>query len=108
MQDEKPNQEVRQILQEGQKEADAEVHEELLRARPQVLNGPLEAQPLAMEPVALVRDRDRIYGDCLPKFPQPATRAWRSPTRVRQALRLHQHEERCVLARSAEAYIRAR
>eukprot|EP00964_Phaeocystis_antarctica_P017238 scaffold9506_cov58-Phaeocystis_antarctica.AAC.2 len=24
--------------------------------------------------------------DCLPKSPQPATRAWRSPTRVRQAL----------------------
>ena len=40
-----------------------------------------------MEPVVLVRDRDRVYGDCLPKSPQPATRAWRSSTRVRQALR---------------------
>ena len=24
--------------------------------------------------VALVRDRDRVYGDCLPKFLQPAIR----------------------------------
>ena len=38
-------------------------------------------------PVVLVRDRDRVYGDCLPKSPQPATRAWQSSTRVRQALR---------------------
>ena len=32
-----------------------------------------------MELVDLVRDRDRVYGDCLPKSPQPAIGAWRSP-----------------------------
>ena len=64
---------VREAVQEEQLEE--EVPEDLLRP---ILRAP-------SEPVVLVRDRDRVYGDCLPKSPQPATRAWRSPTRVRQA-----------------------
>ena len=32
--------------------------------------------------LVLVRDRDRVYGDCLPNCPQPCNK-WRSPTRVR-------------------------
>ena len=53
-----------------EEEVEEEVREDLLRGS--TLRAPLE-------PVVLVRDRDRVYGDCLPKSPQPATRAWRSP-----------------------------
>ena len=67
---------MQEAVQEEQVEE--ELQEDLLRGS--ILRAPLE-------PVVLVRDRDRVYGDCLPKSPQPATRAWRSPTRVRQALR---------------------
>eukprot|EP00964_Phaeocystis_antarctica_P104936 scaffold70022_cov53-Phaeocystis_antarctica.AAC.1 len=56
------------------REEEAAVREDLLRL---ILRAP-------SEPVVLVRDRDIIYGDCLPKSPQPAIRAWRSPTRVRR------------------------
>ena len=31
------------------------------------------ADPEIRSPVVLVRDRDRIYGNCLPKSPQPAS-----------------------------------
>ena len=60
----------------------------------------------AEEPVILVRDRDMVYGDCLLETPQPAIRAWRSPTRVRQANALNTNMKNVGLARSAEAYIR--
>ena len=50
-----------------------EVPEDLLRLV--TLRAPSEL-------VDLVRDRDRVYGDCLPKFSQPAIGAWRSRTRV--------------------------
>ena len=46
------------------REEEAAVREDLLRL---ILRAP-------SEPVVLVRDRDRVYGDCLPKSPQPATR----------------------------------
>ena len=55
--------------------------------------------------VALVRGRDRVYGDCLPKFLQPAIRCvavtYTRSTRKRCAQ--HRHEERFGLARSASA-----
>eukprot|EP00964_Phaeocystis_antarctica_P104935 scaffold70021_cov67-Phaeocystis_antarctica.AAC.1 len=44
------------------REEEAAVREDLLRL---ILRAP-------SEPVVLVRDRDRIYGDCLPKSPQLA------------------------------------
>eukprot|EP00964_Phaeocystis_antarctica_P081978 scaffold51345_cov65-Phaeocystis_antarctica.AAC.2 len=65
---------VREAVQE--EHVEEEVPEDLLRP---ILRAP-------SEPVVLVRGRDRVYGNCLPKSLQPATRAWRSPTRVRQAL----------------------
>ena len=88
---------VQEAVQEVQKavreeEVEEEVREDLLRGS--ILRAPLE-------PVVLVRDRDRVYGDCLPKSPQPATRAWRSPIHAFDKHALcrcaqHQHEERCV------------
>jgi hypothetical protein len=56
-----------------EEEVEEEMQEDLLRL---ILRTP-------SKPVDLVRDRDRVYGDCLPKSPQP--RKWRSPTRVRQS-----------------------
>ena len=53
MQDEKAIEEVQKELQKGQKAAaEAEVPEDLLRARPPLLNGPLEALVVANRPVS--------------------------------------------------------
>ena len=52
MQDEKAIEEVQKELQKGQKAAKAEVPEDLLRARPPLLNGPLEALVVANRPVS--------------------------------------------------------
>ena len=75
---------VQEELQEGPQEEreEEEVPEDLLQPRLPHLKAPqYPSEPV----VPIVRDRDRVYGDCLPNFPQP--RKWRSPTRVRQALR---------------------
>ena len=43
---------VRDELQEGQEEEEAAVHEDLLRPKPDLLNGPLEALVVANRPVS--------------------------------------------------------
>ena len=102
------HEEVQEEVQEGRQEGEnrtalpsapslsrAAVPEDLLPARLLTPSAPLEYPSLqhnrripdstpSQRSVVLVRDRDRVYGDCLPKFPQP--RKWRSPTRVRQAM----------------------
>jgi len=75
MQDEKAIDQVREEMQEGQKEA--EVPEDMLRARLPRLNRPLTSAPSSR---SRVRGRGRVYGNC--PLPQPAICARRSSTRV--------------------------
>ena len=82
MQDEKAIDQVREEMQEGQKEA--EVPEDMLRARLPRLNRPLTSAPSSR---SRVRGRGRVYGNC--PLPQPAICARRSSTRVREAVRSH-------------------
>ena len=51
-----------------------------------------------------IRDRDSVYGNCLPKSPQPTIGAWRAfDERLLCQCAQDQHEERLVsLARSAQ------
>ena len=90
MQDEKAIDQVREEMQEGQKEA--EVPEDMLRARLPRLNIPLTSAPSSR---LRVRGRGRVYGNC--PLPQPAICARRSSTRAREAVR-------CSLCSSTRRY----
>ena len=52
MREEQAIDQVRDELQEGQEEEEAAVHEDLLRPKPDLLNGPLEALVVANRPVS--------------------------------------------------------
>ena len=93
----KVHEEVQKALQWGRQEEAAAVPEDLLRARllaKLAARGSPDGTPLRRPRVVLVRDRERVYGNCLPKFPQP--HKWRSPTRVRQAIRARHTRVTCV------------
>ena len=92
----KVHEEVQEALQWGRQKEAAAVREDLLRARllaKLAARGSPDGTPSRRPRVVLVRDRDRVYGNCLPKFPQP--HKWRSSTRVRQAIRARHTSDMC-------------
>eukprot|EP00964_Phaeocystis_antarctica_P098612 scaffold64613_cov60-Phaeocystis_antarctica.AAC.1 len=94
VQDEKAIDQVREEMQEGQKEEET-VPEDLLRARLPRLNRPLTSAPSSR---SRVRGRGRVYGNC--PLPQPAICARRSSTRVREAVRSHSIHRQGDMARA--------
>ena len=87
---------VREAVQEEQVEE--EVPEDLLR--------PILRAPPWSSSFLCVVETDGVYGNCLPKSPQqPATRAWRLPTRAFDKRCAQHHQRKRCVWRNWQSYI---